>query len=183
MPERVKVKRKKLNYAIKTNMQLRLFFKVFFIIFVSTTASVALFYFYSRQEIGQTYYQVHIRAKTFLDFLWPILGGSLAIGLLVGGIISLFFPHAIAGPLYRLEREIKKIGAGDLTLRLKIRKGDDLQEFVDGLNEGIEQLHDRIQKIREISEKLKRESEKGDIEPAIKSLILKLERELSQFKL
>ncbi|MCD6320042.1 MAG: methyl-accepting chemotaxis protein [Candidatus Desulfofervidaceae bacterium] len=177
-----KVKRKKLNYAIKTNMQLRLFLKVFFIVFVSTAASVALFYFYSRQEIGQTYYQVHIRAKTFLDFLWPILGGALAIGLLVGGIIALFFPHTIAGPLYRLEKEIKRIGEGDLTSNFKIRKGDDLQEFVDELNKSIQQLHDKVQKIRKLTEKLKEESKKNP-DLAIKSLILELDNLLSQFRL
>ncbi len=183
MEKRQLIKRKKLNYSIKRNMQVRIFLKIFLIVLVSSVISAFLFYLYARQEIGQTYYQVHVRARTFLDYLWPVILGGVGISVFIGGMIALFLPYCIAGPLYRLERDIKKLGDGDLTLRLKIREGDDIHEFVENLNESIEKLHFKVLKLKKTVEIFKEEIEEEKMPPEVKAFIFAIEEVLSEFKL
>ena len=82
---------------------------------------------------------------------------SGAFGLVVALIITLFFPHSFAGPLYRIERDIKeKIGEGDLTARFHLRKGDNVNELADSLNSMLEKLNLKMMDIKTISNDLSR---------------------------
>lgn len=49
-------------------------------------------------------------------------------------IMALLFSHRIAGPLYRIEKSVYEISRGNLALRVKIRKGDELWDLADLLN-------------------------------------------------
>ena len=45
-------------------------------------------------------------------------------------------PHRMAGPLFRIRREMKEMGEGDLSGEIRLRKNDDFESFardVDGL--------------------------------------------------
>ncbi|MDD5089507.1 MAG: HAMP domain-containing protein [Candidatus Wallbacteria bacterium] len=53
---------------------------------------------------------------------------------------SLFISHRIAGPIYRFEQSAKTISSGDLTMRVKLRKGDELQSLADCFNQMAENL-------------------------------------------
>lgn len=48
--------------------------------------------------------------------------------------------HRFAGPLERLEKDIKKISEGDYSVRVRIRKDDDLKPIVDAINNLIDKL-------------------------------------------
>ncbi|MFH1259398.1 MAG: hypothetical protein ABII74_06280 [Elusimicrobiota bacterium] len=51
-------------------------------------------------------------------------------------LLSLYFSHRIAGPLYRLERDIFRMtDEADLTHTFKLRKHDDLKELAIALNQ------------------------------------------------
>lgn len=83
------------------------------------------------------------RSISFSMF-FPIVISAIIIFI---GLASIFYSHKIAGPLYRLRSVSEKLAAGDLSIRLKFRKGDDpiLHEVADHLNK---MLND-IQKERE----------------------------------
>jgi len=62
----------------------------------------------------------------------------LLLGL-PGIIIALLFwglliSHRIAGPVYRLEKELDKISKGNFSLRIKFRKKDELASVAEGIN-------------------------------------------------
>jgi methyl-accepting chemotaxis protein len=61
------------------------------------------------------------------------------------------FPHAVAGPLYRIEKDLADIGKGDLRKDTEIRKGDELKDLADSINLMIAGLRDRIKTISDIS--------------------------------
>ena len=54
------------------------------------------------------------------------------VGIIIG--FPLTFTHKIAGPIYRLEIEMDRIGNGDLSNQIKLRKGDFLTEIAVSLN-------------------------------------------------
>jgi len=53
-------------------------------------------------------------------------------------LFSVFISHRIAGPVYRLEKEMKKIADGDYLRRIKLRSNDELQEIAEGINSVLE---------------------------------------------
>ncbi|MBN1354559.1 MAG: methyl-accepting chemotaxis protein [Candidatus Omnitrophica bacterium] len=55
-------------------------------------------------------------------------------------ILGVFLTHRLIGPLERLEDDLKKISQGDYTIRLKIRKDDDLRSIADVINKIIDML-------------------------------------------
>ncbi len=152
-----KIKRSNINYSIKTRFQVMLFLKVAMIVLVSIVITTSIFYFYSNREIGDSFKFFHVTARNFLDYLLPAVMVSGAFGLVVALIITLFFPHSFAGPLYRIERDIKeKIGEGDLTARFHLRKGDNVNELADSLNSMLEKLNLKMMDIKTISNDLSR---------------------------
>lgn len=79
--------------------------------------------------------------------LIPVLDKINAI--LVVGLIPLFMllfiwglilSHRFLGPIERLERDLDKILAGDLSVRLKVRDKDDLKDIIDKLNKVLDKI-------------------------------------------
>ena len=67
----------------------------------------------------------------------------------------MFIPHSFAGPLYRIERDLKeRIGEGDLTTRFYLRKGDKVKELAESLNIMLEKLNLKIGDVKTISNDL-----------------------------
>ena len=179
-------RRKHLNFSIKRKLQLRLFIKVLTIAIVAVGIMGAIFYFYSEREISSSYRQFHINAKNFLDLLLPVVVLSLLAAVVVSISITLFFPIKIAGPLYRIERDLKeKLANGDLTVRFHLRKGDEVDDLAEAVNICVENWKEKIETIKRSAE---------DIEAALtesngtgnnnaKKLLLKLRENLGQFKI
>ncbi len=81
--------------------------------------------------------------------LWPAVF-LLAALLLVHTII---FSHRIAGPLERIRGELKKIGDGNLTVQVRIRKHDYLHEQVGSVNSMVEGLRKKMRTIEDNQKK------------------------------
>ena len=70
-----------------------------------------------------------------------IIGIPPIIGLLF--IWGTILTHRLMGPLARLQEDLKKISDGDYSIRLKIRKDDDLRFLVNVINQIIDKLEKR----------------------------------------
>ncbi len=125
--------------------------KIWSIIFITLLLTGIIFYFYSDINIGKSYRLFHVKADNFLDFLFPVLLIGFFSSLVLGFFAAVFFPYAIAGPLYRIEKELVDIGKGDLKKRIKIRKGDEVGELADSINIMVEELRIKIKKMEDIS--------------------------------
>lgn len=151
----MKNRRSIINYSIKRHMQFRLLFRVMLICLIATGLAATFFYFYSDREIGQSFRHFHIQARNFLDFLLPAVIITLIVGVAIAFGIALFFPHTIAGPLYRIEKELsEKLGNGDLTVKFFVRKGDEIGELADALNIMMGKLRLKIGNIKKASDEL-----------------------------
>lgn len=49
-------------------------------------------------------------------------------------ILALLFSHKIAGPVYRIEKTLYEISKGNLALKIKLRRRDELQDLADTIN-------------------------------------------------
>lgn len=142
------------NFAIKRKLQFRLLLKIWAIIFVSLLLISIIFYFYSDVTVGYSFRLFHLKAENFLDFLFPAVLTGFFASLILGVIAALFFPHAIAGPIYRLERELVDIGKGNLNKEVKFRKGDEVKDLADSVNTMIGELRGKVKTISDSSEKI-----------------------------
>lgn len=134
---------------------MRLLAKVMLIAFVSVGLNALLFYLYSNREIGASFKQFHVNATSFLDLLLPAVIVSVVIGLVLALCLSLFLPHKIAGPLFRLERDMTdKLGEGNLTVKFVVRKNDEFKELADTLNVMTGKLKAKVERIKTASDEL-----------------------------
>jgi methyl-accepting chemotaxis protein len=68
--------------------------------------------------------------------IWPGIG----LIIILFGVFSIYITHKIAGPVFVFERMARNIANGDLTIRAKLRKGDDLNGLADDLNKMADNL-------------------------------------------
>jgi len=59
-------------------------------------------------------------------------------------LLALISSHKIAGPIYRIEKDMSEIARGNLALRIKLRRGDELQDIADAINAMTEKLGNDI---------------------------------------
>jgi methyl-accepting chemotaxis protein len=64
------------------------------------------------------------------------MGGVFIVGLVVS--------HRVAGPVYRFEKSLEEVAAGNLAYRVFLRKGDEWEEFRESFNAMVEELQRKV---------------------------------------
>jgi methyl-accepting chemotaxis protein len=144
----MKYKRKKLNLAIKCEFQRWLLVRIFGAVLLSSLVAALVLYFYARKEVGDSFYDAHIAIRHVSDLLWPVIAAGSAVSLISGMFLALFLPQKIAGPLFRIEQDLKKVQGGDLTVAIHLRENDTMKEFVETVNKTIETLRVKIKSVQ-----------------------------------
>lgn len=178
-------KRKLLNFSVNRSMQLRMIGKISLILFVSQLLSGLIFFFFSNQEITASFQMFHIKARNFLDFLLPVVLAAVAISLVIGFLASLFFPKPIAGGLYRIEADLKKVlDSSDLTVQVKLREGDQTQVLAAQVNTLLDDFRQRVDGSQQALATLEMLSrQETDISPKqLKQVHAQLQKHLGQLK-
>lgn len=152
--ERVYKRKRFFNYSINRRLQLRMLCKIWLILFTSLLLAGVIFYVYSDISVGNSYRLFHVKAENFLDFLFPVLVSGFVVSLILGLLVTLFFPHAFAGPLYRIEKELESIGRGDLAKEIRLRKGSEVTELAEAVNRMTRDLRQRMEAIRDAADEM-----------------------------
>lgn len=74
---------------------------------------------------------------------------------------SILSSHRIAGPVYVFARQIKAVGAGDLTARINLRDKDRFKEEAADMNAGLDTLQAKVDSIKSLAAELQRLQESG----------------------
>ena len=76
---------------------------------------------------------IFVRGNEIL--LWKML-----VAIVFICFVSIFVSHKIAGPVFRFEESARTIANGDFSLRIRLRKGDELHDLADAFNRMTESL-------------------------------------------
>jgi methyl-accepting chemotaxis protein len=79
------------------------------------------------------------RQQTMFITLFSVLG-LLVVGIGFAGIIV---THRVAGPIFKMKRQIRELGEGSLKIPGKLRKGDELVEFFEAFDLTVRSLRAR----------------------------------------
>jgi methyl-accepting chemotaxis protein len=147
-------KRKKLNMAVKRELQMWLLLRILGVVIVSSLVAVLILYLYSRQEISTTFYSAHIQLRRVSDLLFPVLAAGGVVSLLSGLGLAIFLPQKIAGPVFRIQKGLSRIQAGDLTEEITLRKGDILTDLAGSVNDTTADYRTRLQALKSMQKEL-----------------------------
>ncbi|HEU4410132.1 MAG TPA: methyl-accepting chemotaxis protein [Polyangiaceae bacterium] len=75
--------------------------------------------------------------------LMTVLVAGLSLLVLFIGIAGIVITHKVAGPIYKMKRQLREVGEGVLRRPSKLRKGDELVHFFEAFEDMIERLRQR----------------------------------------
>src|SRR3989304_4661378 len=180
---------------VETGFKLR--FMLTFCIITITAVSMAslLFYFLTYRELSHDYGEAFFTLQSVKRAIFPLLFASVqSIALLTVvsiaiAVISLFFSHKIAGPLYRFEKSMEAVGSGDLTCVVRLRAGDQFMRLentmgtsINSMNQRVTGMNDVLLRFKAIEERLKTVIEMDPQQKELKELTEDLRSELTELK-
>ena len=77
--------------------------------------------------------------------LFVILTSTLSLLVVLIGLAGIVVTHKVAGPIYKMKRQIRDVGAGKLRVPAPLRKGDDLVDFFEAFETMVINLRGRQQ--------------------------------------
>lgn len=152
------------KYFINKRFQTKFIIKFAALVIIAAAISGAIVYLMARSTVTTSFENSRLVIKSTADFILPSVLLSAVIVIISIGlatiIVAIFTSHKIAGPLYRLEKDLKEVSGGDLRMTFSLRKNDEMKSLADGLNIMVGGLKNDVINIKKIS---------SEIEAALKS--------------
>lgn len=151
---------RKIKFA-KTRFQKKFILHFCFLVIIGSLFFGALVYLMSMSTVSTAFQNSRLTIKTTADFILPSLLLSSLIVIVFTGIatimITQFVSNHIAGPIYRLQKDIIRFAEGNLKVYFHIRKKDELQELAVALNQMAKTLRSDIIQIKHLVNQLSAE--------------------------
>jgi methyl-accepting chemotaxis protein len=173
--------RKKLNLAVKREFQSWLLKQVLFAVLLSAVVAALILYFYARQEVVGSFFDAHVKLRRVSDLLLPVVLSGTLVSLIGGALLALFLPQKVAGPLYRIETDLRAVAQGDLSVKIKLRDDDTLQDFAERVDETVGSLRIRVEEVRRLHGELE-QAVAGDRPDQARQAASALGEALARFK-
>lgn len=181
------------NYFIDKAFQTKFILKFCLIVVVSSLAIGGLIFVLSQDSTTVAIENTRVVVKQTSDFIFPIVAQILAIvaacSALVVVALTMIISHRIAGPLYRMKKEVDAVNGGDLTGNFNLRDKDQLKALAKSLSEMNSLLRQNNQETRTKLDGLKKYlSEKDyclskDDRGVVENLISEIEKPINFFKI
>lgn len=147
----IRYQRKFKNFFIKKDFQGKISLAVFLAVVGGCFVFFVLLAFFSRDtltfsysdsvvQVGQTPL-ILLKNALMANWLFLLIGGTM---LVLAAIIA---THRVAGPMYRIEKSLNTMMAGDLTDTIHLRGKDEGKELVLRLNNFNQLLSEKIREI------------------------------------
>ena len=147
------------HYFIKKGLQTRFIGTVLLIVALVMVVIFCNLYFFGMflaqdSEYGAGYAETFERLKT--DLSTKLMGRLVLLGLvnvIIVILISLFFSHQIAGPVYKLDKTLQKIIEGDVNVKFSFRQSDRFDELAELLNDMKDKYTDALKNAKDVNRK------------------------------
>jgi len=134
--ETLRPKFKRKQYLIHKKFQLKYVGLILALMILTAALCSYVVYYTSMISLGEKLANVYPQGR--LVSIVKIVNFRIMLSvLLITPLVVLtgiFLSHKIAGPIYRMESFLKSMSAGDLTGRIVLRKGDELNNLAEGIN-------------------------------------------------
>jgi len=144
------------NYFIKKAFQTKFIIGFIALLFIEAFLIAMLFMHMSGETLTTGYSGSHfVIEKTSSFFVVSFLIITLVVGTamaLAGSLILVLLSHRIAGPLFRFEKSLNEISSGDLSVRVSLRKTDQLKEMQGALNKAFDNIDTHLKEIKDATE-------------------------------
>ena len=131
-------------YFIDKKFQIKFILKFCALVALGGLLTIGIIYFLAMQSTTVSILNSRVAVRTTADFILPILAQTVVIVVVIIGLaavmITLFFSHKIAGPLYRFKKVMEMLEKGDFSSGFKIRRLDQLQDLADTFNSMIARI-------------------------------------------
>ncbi len=179
---------KRRTYFIKKDYQFKFILKFCLIILLGAVVSTGLLFLLSQGSLTSTFENSKlVIRKTSVAILPSMIYTNLVtLALVTVATIAvvLFISHKIAGPMFRLARELKEIQEGDLTKNIRLRKEDQITEMAAGINALSTSFRAKILELESELDRLKEIAEEENASDQVKEGLNRLrDRIHDQFKL
>ncbi|MEA3369284.1 MAG: methyl-accepting chemotaxis protein [Candidatus Ratteibacteria bacterium] len=160
------------HYIIQRPFQFKFALVIFLAMFTVVVAAFFGVYLFNWKLISTFCVQKAIYINLYEIFEianWSLICQLFSLSILIAAA-SIFVSHKIAGPAYRLERNIRLMAKGDLTVCSRLRKNDEFQSLADSVEALTERLNDEFRNNRKLLEKLGSSSSLDEIQKIVEEL-------------
>lgn len=180
------------QFLIDPSFQIQFILKFCIVVITSSLLIGGSIFLLTQNSTTVAIEDTKVLAKSTSDFILPSLAITISVvsvfSALVVYLLTLFVSHKIAGPIYRLRREIELIEKGDTTRRFNIRSKDQLQPLANSLSAMAKTFRSKNKEMQESFQELvffleKREfSISPDDKSELQKLLEKANTTLNYFK-
>jgi methyl-accepting chemotaxis protein len=171
MVEKQSIRRRQLY--VKKEFQFSFILKFCLILLAGVLVSSALLFYFSRGTLTSTFSHSRLVIRSTAEAMLPAIVTtnliSLALILLATIIVTLYISHKIAGPIFRLENELQRIGQGDLSTSVALRNKDQMLAFAQRVNDMTTELNQRVSEIQRQAESIAEASSQPGVPEDVKS--------------
>ena len=172
------------NYYIQKEFQRNFIMKFSGLIVLGAVISGAIIYLMSRPTVVTIFEAGRLTIKNTAVYMLPALFFASAVVVLVIGaatiFLTLFTSHKIAGPLYRMEKDIGEVASGNLNKRFNLRTGDELKALAVSLDVMAHNLRGKVAILKKHADEIEVKAAGWDAEISNKARELK--KILDEFK-
>jgi len=171
--EAINLHRRK-KYFINKEFQIKFIVKFCILVIIGAVISGLFIYFMATSTLTTAFENSRLVIKSTADYILPSVLLASSVMIVIVGIaailVTLFASHKIAGPLFRMEKEIKEIAQGNLNIDFHLRKNDQLKKLAMSLQEMTNSLKKDMKYISDTLESLDQESSLNNIKSKTKNL-------------
>jgi HAMP domain-containing protein len=91
------------------------------------------------------------RRVVVVSLLW-VFGIGVLLVIIQIVLLTVFYSHRLAGPIYRFERLCHDVIEGDYTGEITLRRGDEMQNLASLLNEVTARTNERLRALRDAAD-------------------------------
>ena len=114
---------------------------------------------------------------TLIDLLWPVMGACVVLTVAATFFFGIIISHRMAGPVFRIRRELQQAVGGDLRGDVILRKADDFKSLAGAVNAWKTSMRTVVRALRDVQRGLQ------DSDATVRSAALEsLARIVSGFK-
>jgi len=167
--ERKSAKIKRKQYLVAKKFQLKYVGLILLLMFLTAALCSYVVYYTSMLLMGEKLANVYPQGR--LVYIVKIVNFRILLSLILVtplvALIGIFLSHRIAGPIYRMEKFMTGIAAGNLTSRITLRSKDELITLADGINYVVDSLRETV--LKELTHSNKALTELDNLKKALEA--------------